>query len=111
MPSLASPARYAATVGLETADIAPVRESVDLLRHSGIDYEFRTTVVDELHDEKDFAEIGAWISGAKRYYLQPFTARDTVPFAGFHAPDGETLNRWLEIVRPWVPSAAIRGEN
>ena len=104
-----SPARYAATVGLETADIAPVRESVDLLRHSGIDYEFRTTVVDELHDEKDFAEIGAWISGAKRYYLQAFTDRDTVPFGGFHAPSAEKMQKCLDQVRAFVGTAEIHG--
>ena len=106
-----SPDRYAKTAGLEALDLSPIRESVSLLMGGGCDYEFRTTVVKELHDDDSFRTIGPWIQGAKRYYLQPFTDRDTVPFAGFHAPDGETLNRWLEIVRPWVPSAAIRGEN
>lgn len=104
-----SPARYAETVGLKEADLAPVRESVGLLLHSSIDYEFRTTVVDELHAEADFAEIGQWISGAKRYYLQAFTDRDTVPFGGLHAPSADKMRRCLAQVKPFVAAAELRG--
>ena len=104
-----SPARYAETVGLKQVDLSPVRESVSLLMGSGIDYEFRTTVVDELHDEADFAEIGQWIRGAKRYYLQAFTDRDTVPFGGLHAPGAEKMKNCLARVRPFVETAELRG--
>ena len=57
-----------------------------------VPFEFRTTVVAELHDDDSFHGIGAWIRGAERYYLQPFTDRETVPFQGFHTPDRERLN-------------------
>ena len=50
------------------------------------------------------------IEGAKRYYLQPFTDRDTVAFAGFHAPDTAALQRYAEIVRPFVEAVEIRGD-
>lgn len=103
------PTRYARTVGLKTLDLTPVRESVRLLMTSGVDYEFRTTVVDELHCAADFDEIGTWIRGAKRYFLQAFTDRDTVPFAGLHAPSAEKLSGYLEQVRPCVQEAALRG--
>ena len=52
-----SPEKYAATVGLERVDLAPVRESVELLKSGRVDYEFRTTVVDELHDVSDFEAV------------------------------------------------------
>ena len=104
-----SPARYAETAGLKDADLTPVRESVSLLLNSDTDYEFRTTVIDELHSIEDFAEIGRWIRGAKRYFLQPFTDRDTVPYEGFHAPSAEKLRAMLEQVKPWVEKAELRG--
>ncbi len=104
-----SPDRYAETCGLETMDLGPVRESVSLLMEGKTDYEFRTTVVDELHDENSFREIGKWIRGAKRYYLQKFTDRETVPFEGFHAPADEKMLAWREIAREYVPSAELRG--
>ena len=104
-----APERYAETVGLPELDLAPVRESAAMLLGGTVDYEFRTTVIDQLHDEASFEAIGAWIQGAKRYFLQPFTDRDTVPFEGLSAPSDEKLGRYLEIVRPFVQEASIRG--
>ena len=59
--------------------------------------------------ERTCQEIGAWISGAKRYYLQAFTDRDTVPFGGFHAPGAEKMQKCLDQVRAFVGTAEIRG--
>ena len=105
-----SPARYARTVGLERFDLAPVRASIALLMEGTIAYEFRTTVVEELHDESSFHGIGEMIRGAGRYYLQSFTDRDTVPYAGLHAPDQAKLRRYLEIISSYVDKAEIRGQ-
>ena len=104
-----SPERYAETSGLEKMDLGPVRESVSLLMGGKTEYEFRTTTVAELHDEDSFRKIGEWLRGAKRYYLQKFTDRDTVPFEGFHAPADGEMRRYLEIVRKDVPAAELRG--
>ena len=49
-----------------------IRESVEMLLASSIDYEFRTTLVRELHTKEDILEICRSIEGAKRYYLQNF---------------------------------------
>jgi pyruvate formate lyase activating enzyme len=104
-----SPDRYAETAGLEDLDLAPVRESVALLMEGRTDYEFRTTVVAELHDADSFRRIGEWIRGARRYFLQKFTDRDTVPFGGFHAPADDEMRHYAEIAREYVPSVEIRG--
>ncbi len=103
-----SPERYGETAGLKKFDLTPVRESVSFLLEGRVDYEFRTTVVAELHDDHSFEEIGKWISGARRYYLQKFTDRESVPFEGFHAPDEESLKRWVEMVRPLVKEIGVR---
>ena len=104
-----SPERYAETAGLDSIDLAPIRESVSILMEGRTDYEFRTTVVTELHDDDSFRKIGPWIHGAKHYYLQKFTDRDTVPFGGLHAPENEQMRRWAEIVRTDVPTVELRG--
>ena len=103
------PERYAETAGMADFDLTPVRESAALLMEGRTDNEFRTTAVAELHDDASFEGIGRWIRGAKRYYLQRFTDRDTVPFAGLHAPDEETMSRWIGIVRTYIPAAELRG--
>ena len=104
-----SPENYARTVGLKEIDLAPIRESVQLLMEGKTDYEFRTTVVQELHAAADFERIGPWIAGARRYFLQAFTDRDSVPFGGLHAPSADAMRAYAEIVRPYVPETALRG--
>ena len=104
-----SPEKYALTCGMEVLDLSPVRESVSLLMEGRTDYEFRTTTIAELHDAESFRKIGEWIAGAKRYFLQKFTDRDTVPFEGFHAPSDGEMKQYRDIVRATVPAAELRG--
>lgn len=66
-----SPEKYAQTVGVGV-DMEKIRRSVRMIRESGLDYEFRTTVVPGVHEEADFAAIADWIGGAKAYYLQQY---------------------------------------
>ena len=104
-----SPERYAETAGVKGLELTPFRESVSYLLTDAVDYEFRTTVVAQYHDEASFRAIAEWIAGAKRYYLQPFTDRDTVPLRGLSAPTDEQLQTYLSIVLPKVKTAEIRG--
>ena len=104
-----SPAKYALTAGRDALDLDPIKESIRLLMESGVDYEFRTTVVDELHEAEDFEEIGKLICGAKRYFLQCFTDRDSVPYGNLHAPSAEKLRAYAEIAARYVPDTSLRG--
>ena len=104
-----SPAKYARTVGLDSVDLAPILRSIDLLRDGQAEYEFRTTVVAEFHEADDFRQIGEMIAGARRYFLQGFTDRDTVPFAGLHCPTTEQLEEYVRIAREYVPATELRG--
>lgn len=64
--------RYKETVGVKTVDLERIKLSARLIMGSGINYEFRTTVVPGIHTEKDFEKIVQWIKGAKAYCLQPY---------------------------------------
>ncbi len=66
-----TPKKYIDTCGYKI-DIERIKLSVDLIRNSGISYEFRTTAVPGLHKEKDFDNIAKWLKGAKAYYLQEY---------------------------------------
>ncbi len=103
------PHHYAHICGFPKMDLAPISESISILLNSKIDYEFRTTVVDELHDLSDFTAISEWIAGAKAYYLQAFTDRDTVVYENFHAPNRECMELYAAAVRKTVPNTALRG--
>ena len=104
-----SPEKYARTVGLDAVDLAPIRDSVRLLMNGPVDYELRTTVVNELHDVADFEAIGVWITGARHYFLQVFTDRESVPYGNLHAPSAEKMREYLAVARRFVPDSQIRG--
>ncbi len=53
-------------------DTKKIRKSVNIIMNSGIEYEFRTTVIKGQLETEDFAEIGDLICGAKKYFLQKF---------------------------------------
>lgn len=55
-----------------------IQKSIDIIMSSGIDYEFRTTVVKSQLSYDDFAKIGELINGAKKYYLQKFVPSKTL---------------------------------
>ena len=104
-----SPARYGQTVGVPNLDLTPFRQSVDYLLSGAVDYEFRTTVVEEFHDSDSFDSIGDWIAGAKRYFLQSFVDRETVICPGLHPRSEEELRGYLDLLRPKIPAVALRG--
>ena len=104
-----SPDRYPETAGVDAPQMDRIRESVRFLLDGTVDYEFRTTVVRELFDDNSFLGIGPWIRGAKRYFLQSFEDRDTVPVSGLTAPSREELERYRGIMLRFCPDTAIRG--
>ncbi len=101
--------RYGETVGLEKIDVGKIRETIDLMMASGIDYEFRTTVVKELHGKKDMEAIGEEIRGAKAYFLQSYQESQGVIAPVFHSYSREEMEELAEAVRPFVPGAQVRG--
>lgn len=78
---------YAETVGVAGFDVAPIRESIELLLSGAVEYEFRTTVVREYHTVERIREAARTIRGARRYYLQGFV--DTGELIG--RADGQKL--------------------
>jgi len=63
--------KYSQTVS-RPVNVDAIRESIELIMSSGIEYEFRTTIVKALLSPVDIEEIGKEIAGAKKYFLQKF---------------------------------------
>jgi len=59
-------------------NLEKIKKSVEIIKNSGIDYEFRTTVVPGIHIKEDILQIAREISPAKRYYLQNFRPEKTI---------------------------------
>ena len=104
-----APDRYGETIGIQNAPKEQVLASVEFLLRNKVDYEFRTTVVREFHTREDIAEIGRWITGAKRYYLQKFENSGDLIGTGCRAYTDEIMQQALGIVQEYVPNAQLRG--
>ncbi len=104
-----SPRKYEQTAKCNPQMLDKVRESIQLLKTCNIEYEFRTTVVKELHTDADFHEIGEFIKDAPKYCLQAFNDSGDVLESGYHAAHISDMKRFLTIVKKYVPSARLRG--
>lgn len=105
-----APKKYALTAGLKEIDLEPILKSVELLKSNVVDYEFRTTIVKEFHDETDIKEIGLWLKGAKKYYLQNFRNNEHVINKNLTSHDIPTLKHFKEILEKDILHVEIRGE-
>ena len=103
-----SPAKYSLTCGCEV-DLVPIKESVSIIKESGIDHEFRTTTVRELHKAEDFAEIAEWIKGDSRYFLQHFEDSGNLIGDNLSAFSKEEMTTFAKGIQAKLPKVTIRG--
>lgn len=99
---------YAKTCGISDFP-TEVDESIKIIMSSGIPYEFRTTVVKELHTQESIESLCQWIRGADRYYLQGFIDSGDTIQQGFSAYSAEEMIDLLEIAKRYIPTAELRG--
>lgn len=101
--------KYAATVGVPGFDLAPIEESIRLLRAGGVDYEFRTTVVREFHTADDIRAIGRWVQGAPRYFLQNFVDSGNLVGHGCHGLSPLEMQALADAAAPFFGRVSLRG--
>jgi pyruvate formate lyase activating enzyme len=100
--------KYDLTTGVKI-DISKIEKSVELLMQDKVDYEFRTTVVKELHEKEDFVQIGKWLKGAKRLFLQSFKDNENLIGENLSSHTKEALEEFKSILEKTIPQVEIRG--
>ena len=103
------PEKYSVTTGIQDFDFSPVRKSIELLLEGRIAYEFRTTVVKELHTPQDMVKIGELIKGADRYFIQHFIESESNIQQGLTPLDREEMENLRNSVVRFVKNAELRG--
>lgn len=101
--------KYSLTAGKPDLAINSIEESVSFLLMNSIDYEFRTTIVKELHNEEDIRSIGEWLRGAKAYYLQSYEDSGDIIVPGFSSHTKDTLSTYASILKPYIHNVSLRG--
>lgn len=56
-----------------------IAQSIDLIKSSEVRHEFRTTVINHYHSDREMQAVGDLVKGADKYVLQPFVPRDNLP--------------------------------
>ncbi len=106
----ASLSRYTEACG-RNINLEKIKKSVKIIQ-SFPEYEFRTTTLPRLHTREDFMEIGEWLSGSQKYYIQQFRAdRNTLnpDFAKERSYSLEELNEFCEMLKPYFGACGVRG--
>ncbi len=111
------PSTYGVACGIKDIDMDKIKESIDFLITSGIDYEFRTTLVKGIHRLEDMEEITSLIKGAKAYFLQSYKESDKIlglvdgnkEASTYSSFSRNELEEFLDIAKKVVPSAMLRG--
>jgi pyruvate formate lyase activating enzyme len=88
-----------------------VKDSIELIMNSKIDYEFRTTIVPLLHSEETIIKIARYISGAKKYVLQNFSPLEKTlepSFQKIKPYSGEKMQELSEKTKKYVPNCFWR---
>lgn len=102
-------AGYEEVSGVRGLDLERIKESVEFLMEGHVPYEFRTTVVKELHKEETFENIGKWIGGCEKYFLQCYKDSGRVIAPGFHAYGMEEMEAFRQILLPYIKCVELRG--
>lgn len=88
-----------------------IENSMRIVMGSGIDYDFRMTVVPGLITADDISEVGEMVRGAKRFSLQQFNNRTTLQrrFQNVEPYPIEKLEEFKDIMKNFVEVCEIRG--
>ena len=100
--------KYSITAG-GSVNTEKIKESVSFLLSDVVPYEFRTTVVKELHTKDDILKISEEISGASKWYLQQFVDSGNLIGSGFSAYSPSELEDFAAAARKNIPETHVRG--
>jgi pyruvate formate lyase activating enzyme len=102
--------RYARAAG-RPVDIAPLRRTIRLLLESGVEHEFRCTLVPGLMNPEDIAAVGEAIKGAQAVALQAYLPKlaRVKGFGGERAYTRSEVEAMAEVLKSCVREVRIRG--
>lgn len=103
--------RYGETTGIPSLDCSPIRASIEFLLTNPVPFEFRTTVVRELHTADNLRTLARELAGAPAWFLQSYLDSEEVLAepGHYHAWDPADLRALLPELQSIAPAAQLRG--
>ena len=100
---------YSAITGVKDPKIENVKVSLSLLKNSGINYELRTTLVENFHKEDNIKKMAQELAGEKLLYLQKFVSSDNCIKQGLAEVPKTTAAHYAEILSSTIDNVFLRG--
>jgi pyruvate formate lyase activating enzyme len=87
-----------------------ILRSIEIVKTSGVDYEFRTTVVKGIHGSKEIENMGKLVNGSKRFSIQNFKYGDTISkcFSKLNEFSKQELEVFQQILNKYVAEVCIK---
>ena len=100
-----------AEISNHPVDIRKIEQSIDIISNSGVEYEFRTTVLPRLLSEQDMIKIGKWLAGAKRFAIQQFRPMKTLDpsYKNEQQYSRQELERFKKLLGTYFDEVEVRG--
>ena len=91
-------------------DSGNIKTSISLIMKSGLPYEFRTTLVRNLHNQVDIENMAKLIKGADKYFLQNFRRQTDLVGQEFNGRSFplKTMAEFKDIAKKYVKVCEVR---
>ncbi|PJA92327.1 anaerobic ribonucleoside-triphosphate reductase activating protein [Candidatus Kuenenbacteria bacterium CG_4_9_14_3_um_filter_39_14] len=94
-----------------TVSTKKIRESIKIIMHSNLPYEFRSTILPALHSRSDLEKMAKLIKGAKKYYLQKFQATGDLnnqDFNNYKSFTDQEMHDLCDLAKNYVEKCGVR---
>jgi len=99
---------YESASGVQNNNIENIKKSIEIIENSGIEHEFRTTVVKEIHNEKMLENICEFIGKNEKYYIQNFVDNENVLKTGLTSFEKIELQEIVNKLKNTYPNIEVR---
>ncbi len=90
---------YQKVVNIKNLKIEDIKKSIKVIENSGIDYEFRTTIIKEYHSLDDILKIRKMLAKKSNYYLQNFKNSEGVIDKTLHGFSTQELEELSQLIK------------
>lgn len=98
-------------VNFNESTLKKIKKSIEIIISSGIEHEFRTTVIPGFHGKEEIAEIAKSIKGANRYFLQKFMPETRYEHLNSLKPQSdEEMEALANVARRYIKEVKWRGK-
>ena len=100
--------KYTPIIGLQTNE-NNITKTINYIMSCGIDYEFRTTLINEYHTLDDMIKIGKLIKNANKYFLQKFVDNENCLTHNLNEVPKDVAIQMQEHLKKYIPNTYLRG--